>query len=117
VAGDADPDTGYDVLVDGEQMVVGGTSAVAPLWAALVLLLSQKLNRRLGFINPSLYNQDQASDFRDITTGNNGAYTAASGWDPCTGLGSPRGAQLLQGPQAAVAQSQKTERTHATTMR
>ena len=117
VAGDADPDTGYDVLVDGEQMVVGGTSAVAPLWAALVLLLSQKLNRRLGFINPSLYNQDRTSDFRNITTGNNGAYSAASGWDPCTGLGSPRGAQLLQGLQVAVAQTQKTERTHAAATR
>jgi kumamolisin len=113
VAGDADPETGYNILVDGQQMVVGGTSAVAPLWAALALLLSQKLNRRLGFISPSLYTQD-AGDFRDITAGNNGAYSAAPGWDPCTGLGSPLGAQLLQALQstAAAAHTQKAERTH-----
>ncbi|HUD14477.1 MAG TPA: hypothetical protein VMQ56_12555 [Terracidiphilus sp.] len=99
-------------------MVVGGTSAVAPLWAALALLLSQKLNRRLGFISPSLYAQD-ASDFRDITVGNNGAYSAAAGWDPCTGLGSPLGAQLLQALQGttAAAHARKTERAHATTAR
>jgi kumamolisin len=116
VAGDADPETGYNILVDGQQMVVGGTSAVAPLWAALALLLSQKLNRRLGFISQSLYTQD-ASDFRDITVGNNGAYSAAAGWDPCTGLGSPLGAQLLQALQGTATHARKTERTHATTAR
>jgi kumamolisin len=88
VAGDADPESGYNILVDGQQMVIGGTSAVAPLWAGLVVLLSQKLNRRLGFVNPTLYNL-QASGFRDITMGNNGAYSAGFGWDPATGLGSP----------------------------
>jgi kumamolisin len=119
VAGNADPETGYNILVDGQQMVVGGTSTVAPLWAALVLLLNQKLNRRLGFINPSLYSQDQASDFRDITMGNNGAYSATFGWDPCTGLGSPLGTQLLQALQGVTpaTHTQKTERTHATSTR
>jgi kumamolisin len=119
VAGNADPETGYTILVDGQQMVVGGTSAAAPLWAGLVLLLNQKLNRRLGFLNPSLYRQDQTSDFRDITMGNNGAYSAAFGWDPCTGLGSPLGAQLLQALQgeSTAVHSQKTERTHATSAR
>jgi kumamolisin len=118
VTGNADPETGYNILVDGQQMVVGGTSAVAPLWAALVLLLSQKLNRPLGFISSSLYTQD-SSDFRDITVGNNGAYSAVSGWDPCTGLGSPLGSQLLQALQgaAAGAHTRKTERAHATTAR
>lgn len=119
VAGNADPETGYNILVDGHQMVVGGTSPVAPLWASLVLLLNQKLNRRLGFVNPSLYSLDQSSDFRGITMGNNGAYSAAFGWDPCTGLGSPLGTQLLQALQgtAAVAHAQKAERTHASTAR
>jgi kumamolisin len=117
VAGNADPETGYNILVDGQQMVVGGTSAVAPLWAALALLLSQKLNRRLGFISPTLYTQDDG-DFRDITVGNNGAYSAAAGWDPCTGLGSPLGAQLLQALQGTAAgNTRKTERAHATTAR
>jgi kumamolisin len=116
VAANADPDTGYNILVDGQQMVVGGTSPVAPLWAALVLLLSQKLNRRLGFINPSLYNQNQSREFRDVTMGNNGAYSAAFGWDACTGLGSPVGAQLLKGLQSetAVTHTRKAEHAHTT---
>jgi kumamolisin len=121
VAGDADPETGYNVLVDGQQMVVGGTSAVAPLWAGLVVLLNQKLNRRLGFVNPGLYGLDQHSDFRDITMGNNGAYSATFGWDACTGLGSPLGTQILQALQgqgaAAATHNQKTERSHASTAR
>ena len=120
MAGNADPNTGYNILVDGQQMVVGGTSAVAPLWAGLVVLLSQQLDRRLGFVNPSLYNLDQSSDFRDITMGNNGAYSATYGWDPCSGLGSPMGAQLLHGLQgtiAAATHTQKAERTHAASTR
>ncbi|MGA2047348.1 MAG: S53 family peptidase [Terracidiphilus sp.] len=123
LAGDADPETGYNILVDGQQMVIGGTSAVAPLCAALVVLLNQKLNRRLGFVNPSLYSLDQTSDFRDITMGNNGAFSASNGWDACTGLGSPQGTliyQSLLGPAVtgtSTASTQKAERaqqTHAT---
>ncbi len=99
VAGDADPTTGYNVRVDGQDAVVGGTSAVAPLWAALVALFNQKLGTRVGFLNPKLYPLGE-SVFRDITTGNNddtglGAYSAGSGWDPCTGLGSPNGTAIL----------------------
>ncbi len=105
VAGDADPDTGYNILVDGQQQVIGGTSAVAPLWAGLIVLLNQKLNRRLGFVNPSLYPLNESQAFRDITSGNNGVYSAGPGWDPVTGLGSP-GAQLLQALQGDVASSQ-----------
>jgi kumamolisin len=105
VSGDADPETGYNILVDGQQQVIGGTSAVAPLWASLVVLLNQKLNHRLGFINPTLYTVNQSQGFRDITSGNNGAFTAGPGWDPVTGLGSP-GAQLLQALQGDVASSQ-----------
>jgi kumamolisin len=99
VSGDADPVTGYNVLVDGKSEVVGGTSAVAPLWAALVALLNQKLGKNVGFLNPQLYSLGEAV-FHDITSGNNddsklGYYTARTGWDPCTGLGSPNGAALL----------------------
>jgi kumamolisin len=121
VSGNADPDTGYNILVDGEQMVVGGTSAVAPLWAGLIVLLNQNLNRRLGFINPTLYALSQSSDFREITMGNNGAYSASYGWNPCAGLGSPLGAQLLQALQGTTAapshQAQKTERAHTASVR
>ncbi len=100
VAGNADPSTGYQVRVDGQDTVVGGTSAVAPLWAALVALLNQQFGSPVGFLNPKLYSTAQSS-FRDITTGNNddsnlGYYQAKTGWDPCTGLGTPNGAALLQ---------------------
>jgi kumamolisin len=110
VAGTAAPETGYRILVDGQQEVVGGTSAVAPLWAGLIVLLNQKLNRRLGFVNPELYNLDQAGGFRDITMGKNGAYTANHGWNPCCGQGSPIGGpllQALQGMEAAGAHRQQ----------
>jgi kumamolisin len=93
VAGDADPASGYQVRVDGHDAVFGGTSAVAPLWAALVGLLNQRRGTALGFVNPSLYSLG-AQACRDITSGNNGAYSAATGWDACTGLGSPNGAAL-----------------------
>jgi kumamolisin len=93
VAGDADPETGYHVRVDGKDTVIGGTSAVAPLWAGLVALLNQALGRHLGFVNPILY-KIGSSAFRDITTGNNNGFTAHSQWDACTGLGSPNGAAL-----------------------
>ncbi|WP_037570572.1 S53 family peptidase [Phaeacidiphilus oryzae] len=99
VAGDASPTTGYQVRVDGQDTVIGGTSAVAPLWAALVCRLSQALGKPLGLLQPLLYAGAQAGQtapgFHDITAGNNGAYSAAPGWDPCTGLGSPNGTALL----------------------
>jgi kumamolisin len=92
VAGDADPETGYAVRIDGTNTVVGGTSAVAPLWAALVARLNQASGKPLGYINPQLYQNPKA--LRDITSGNNGDFAAAVGWDACTGLGSPNGAAL-----------------------
>ena len=117
VAGDADPNTGYNVLVDGENAVFGGTSAVAPLWAALVALINQQTGKAVGFLNPRLYAQAvKASGFHDVTEGDNGAFDAAQGWDPCTGLGSPDGAKLLAaltGPQSmqASASVRSSERT------
>ena len=109
VAGDADPNSGYNVLVDGEQIVVGGTSAVAPLWAGLIALLNQQLNTRLGFINPTIYALPEPNNgFNDITQGNNGSFSAGPGWDATTGLGSPIGttlATLLATPPAATTSS------------
>ena len=100
VAGDADPQTGYRVLVDGLDTVIGGTSAVAPLWAALLALLNQQLKQdgfgSVGFIQPLLYRSPvNTSGFHDVVTGDNGAYAAAPGWDACTGWGSPKGNTLL----------------------
>jgi len=116
VAGDADPETGYDVLVDGQQMVVGGTSAVAPLWAGLIALLNQKRQARSGFINPVLYNSDRSSCFHDISSGNNGSFSAGKGWDPTTGLGSPVGIQIMQTMHGTSSQThvEKGSRTHST---
>ena len=93
VAGDADPNTGYVTLVDGQPDVIGGTSAVAPLWAGLIALINESIGKPVGFINPLLY-QNPNGDFNSITSGNNGAYSASPGWNPCTGLGSPIGVQV-----------------------
>ena len=95
VAGDADPETGYALFVDGSAAVIGGTSAVAPLWAALVARLSEGLGKPLGYANPPIYLPSTGTGLSGITSGNNGGYSAGPGWNPCTGLGSPRGAQLL----------------------
>jgi kumamolisin len=93
VAGDADPNTGWIVIVDGQQMVIGGTSAVAPMWAALAVCLGQALGKNIGFVNPLLYSL--AGWQRDIVQGNNGTYAARAGYDCCTGLGVPVGTKLL----------------------
>jgi kumamolisin len=115
VAGDADPDTGYQILADGQQGTVGGTSAVAPLWAGLIARINQKLGTPVGFLNPILYtlaaNPANANPLNDITTGNNditgkiGGYSAGPGWDACTGFGSPNATTLanaLAGASAAT---------------
>jgi kumamolisin len=98
-SGGGDPASGYPVRVDGEEVPIGGTSAVAPLWAGLLALINQKLARRVGFINPLLYANPSA--LCDVTVGDNKVgdrklgYVAAKGWDPCTGLSSPDGLRLL----------------------
>jgi kumamolisin len=94
VSGDADPETGYDVRVDGTDTVIGGTSAVAPLWAALFARINASAGKSAGFVNPVLYPNAQAC--RDVTQGNNGDYAAQPGWDACTGLGSPNGNVLAR---------------------
>ncbi len=95
VCGDADPVTGYQVRVDGQNLVIGGTSAVAPLWAGLIALNNQKNGKSAGFIQPQIYAAKAASAFNDIVSGNNGAFSAGPGWDACTGLGSPIGSKLI----------------------
>jgi kumamolisin len=110
VAGDADPTSGYVTLVDGNPDVIGGTSAVAPLFAGLIALINERIGKPVGFINPLLYQDaSTAQDFNDITSGNNGAYSAGRGWDACSGLGSPIGAQIAAALGApAPAQVRKT---------
>jgi kumamolisin len=95
VAGNADPVTGYRVLVDGQLSSIGGTSAVAPLWAGLIALLNELFGANLGFVHPLLYANPGA--LRDIAIGTNGGYAArADGWDACTGLGTPNGVALAK---------------------
>ena len=89
VSGDADPETGYDVRIDGTDTVIGGTSAVAPLWSGLLARVNQLAGKSVGYLQPVLYQNPQA--LRDITQGNNGDFYASAGWDACTGLGSPNG--------------------------
>lgn len=103
VSGDAASESGYRVLCDGQEFPdpvkqlpgIGGTSAVAPLWAGLIALLAQSFGAKLGWINPQLYTlSSDTGAFNDITEGNNDDYQAAPGWDPCTGLGTPNGQKL-----------------------
>ncbi len=103
VSGDADPATGYDVRVDGQTTVIGGTSAVAPLWAALIAIANSQRKTALGFVNPTLYGSVNA--FRDITSGSNGGFNAGPGWDACTGLGSPNVPALLPALSPTTARS------------
>jgi kumamolisin len=85
VAGNGDPFTGYQVLIDGQQGSIGGTSAVAPLWAGLIANINHKLGHPVGFINPTLYNlSNQASIFHDITSGNN-SYNNVHGYEARSG--------------------------------
>jgi kumamolisin len=72
---------------------------VAPLWAGLIARLAQQSGQRFGLLQPLIYAGlaagTPAPGFNDVTSGNNGAYQAAAGWDPCTGLGTPNAATLL----------------------
>ncbi len=103
VAADADPNTGYLTMAGGKLQIVGGTSASAPLWASLLVLMNAELGSRVGNFNSLLYTKlGPAKVLRDITVGDNdtdgllkGAYKAGPGWDACTGWGAPDGAKLL----------------------
>lgn len=99
VAGNADPLSGYQVRVDGQDTVIGGTSAVAPLWAALIARFNQVLGAPLGDVHAALY-QIGTKAFNDVTQGNNGSFKANAGWDACTGWGTPKGQVLLDDLQA-----------------
>jgi kumamolisin len=96
VAANADPNTGFNILLHGQPITRGGTSAVAPLYAGLFAAFG----RKLGYVTPKLWLNPLC--FNDITIGDNGLFRADRGPDPCTGLGSPIGVKLsalfLQNP-------------------
>ncbi len=114
VAGDADPESGYNVLVDGQQTVIGGTSAVAPLWAGLLARINQSLGKNVGYLNPLLYTKNVEATLHDITSGSNGTYSAGPGWDACTGLGTPNGAALLAALGTAIPPTKKKRKKSPT---
>jgi kumamolisin len=97
VAGLAAGTPGYRIILAGNEIVKDGTSAVAPLWAGIVALANQARGRPLGLVHPLLY--ADRSLFRDVTSGNNRAgnigYNAGAGWNACTGLGTPRGEEII----------------------
>jgi kumamolisin len=111
-AGDADPDSGYRIVTGGQTGLIGGTSAVAPLWAGIVASLNARRAAPIGLVQTALYATPDAC--HDIVQGDNRSdgvgYDAAPGWDPCTGLGSPNGARLealfaeTPGPKSAAAE-------------
>jgi kumamolisin len=97
VAAKADVAQGYGILVAGLDIAMGGTSAAAPLWAALLARLNEKLGVSAGYVTPLFYQKRFRRAFRDITAGDSGPrFHASRGWDPCTGWGSPRGVPLLE---------------------
>jgi kumamolisin len=101
ICANADGETGYLIRVDGQTTPIGGTSAVSPLWAGLIALLNSGRPKPVGFITPKLYAlKASTQSLRDIVAGDNAVnkvkgYQAKAGWDPCTGLGSPNGKNLL----------------------
>jgi kumamolisin len=96
VAADADPNTGYRVVVGGQAQVIGGTSAAAPLWAGLFALVNAAAGKPVGQPHATLY--ARASAFNDVTSGDNKVsgvgYSAGPGWDACTGLGTPKASEI-----------------------
>lgn len=88
VAGNADPNTGYQIIARGQSIVVGGTSAVAPLYSGLIASCGKKL----GWFTYNLYRHPEC--FNDITVGDNGVWAAMVGPDPCTGMGTPIGNKI-----------------------
>lgn len=94
---DADPESGYEVVVAGTITVIGGTSASTPSWQGIWARAQAAHGGALGFAGPVLYRNEAASAFHDITVGANGLYAAGPGYDLVTGLGTPDVAKLISG--------------------
>ena len=118
VAGNAAPESGYAIIVGGQEQIAAGTSAVAPLWAGLAARINQKAARPVGFFLPAIYGRPQL--LTPVTQGSNRAagspigYDAGPGWSACTGLGTPRG-QALADALAGTATDERNARRDAET--
>jgi kumamolisin len=111
IAGNASENAGYPQCINGQSQPVGGTSAVAPLYAGLIALINANLGHSVGFINPTLYSLP-ASTFSNIvgppgpannSYGDVTGYPATGAWNACTGFGSVNGTALQTALQAALA--------------
>lgn len=89
VAMDADPESGFDVIVNGEEEVIGGTSAGAPSWQGIWTRAQAAHGGALGFAGPVIYETEPEGAFNDIIIGDNGLYPCTPGWDYVTGRGTP----------------------------
>lgn len=94
---DADPESGYDVVVNGTVTAIGGTSASAPSWQGIWARVQGAHSGTVGFAGPVLYKTEPATAYHDITIGSNGLYTALPGYDLVTGLGTPHISKLVSG--------------------
>jgi Pro-kumamolisin, activation domain/Abnormal spindle-like microcephaly-assoc'd, ASPM-SPD-2-Hydin/Subtilase family len=135
VSGNASPFSGYTLTLYGTLTTsltvasgtgkgstvgtIGGTSAVAPLYAGLLAVIEEQIGKPLGYLNPLLYALQNDGPIVDINDGANNSwageakpktpyYTCVAGWDACTGLGRLDGGKLLSafqhffGPEIAV---------------
>lgn len=94
VAADANPYTGFVIVLEGGEYIIGGTSLSSPLWAGMTAVMDQYVGRSLGALNPYLYSiyankAEYGSAFNQVTFGYNGAYQSSPGYNLVTGLGSP----------------------------
>jgi subtilase family serine protease len=96
VALDADPESGYDVVVGGAIEVIGGTSASAPSWQGIWARAQGAHSGSLGFAGPVIYNTEPATAYHDIILGFNG-FPAHPGWDYTTGRGTPDITKFVNG--------------------
>ncbi|AKA48789.1 hypothetical protein IX51_06370 [uncultured archaeon] len=103
VSMNANKNTGMLVISEAKPYKIGGTSISSPMWADVISLIDQVSHRSLGFVNPLLYQISNTpmykTSFQDITAGNNGYYNATTGWDPVTGLGTPKVGDLINATQ------------------
>ena len=121
IAGNASENSGYPQFINGQSQAVGGTSAVAPLYAGLMARVNANLGFSVGFLNPTLYAL-AASAFRGVdgppgpannSFGQVEGYPAGAGWNACTGLGSVKGTVLQNNLQAAHSSSSQPAHTQA----
>ena len=80
---------GVDVVIEGKEEVIGGTSVGAPSWQGIWARVEGAHKHQLGFAGPLIYGTEPEAAFKDITVGDNTLYPCTPGWDYVTGRGTP----------------------------